>query len=136
MITIDDYFMGRDTKYADQCTPEIKANAAKVVETVNKLLERMQIAGHVNSGWRPAAVNDATSNASKGSKHLKALACDLGDADYKIRSFLRANPGVMEELCIWCEHYDYTPTWCHVQIVPPASGNRWYQPYPGPPKAG
>ena len=90
MITVEQYFMGRDKEYAGDCTDLITANAHYTVEAVNTLLAIAkkdgiepgidQVTGnHVSSGWRSPTVNDRTCNAAKGSAHLSGEACDLQD---------------------------------------------------------
>jgi hypothetical protein len=34
----------------------------------------------------------------------------------------------MEEAGLWMEDFSATKTWLHVQITPPASGNRFFKP--------
>jgi hypothetical protein len=35
---------------------------------------------------------------------------------------------VLRDLGLWMEHPDKTPTWLHIQTVPPGSGNRVFWP--------
>src|SRR5688572_29011330 len=70
MITLDDYFMGRDKQYAAELTEALRVNAGIVVARANLLLSRAGLKRGVNSGWRPAAVNASISNAAKESKHV------------------------------------------------------------------
>jgi uncharacterized protein YcbK (DUF882 family) len=62
------------------------------------------------------------------SKHLTGHAADIYDPDGSLKAFLLNYPNVLIEANLWCEHGDYTPNWCHFQIVPPGSGNRWFKP--------
>jgi len=39
-----------------------------------------------------------------------------------------ANTDKLEAIGLWLEHPESTPRWCHVQIVPPASGKRVFRP--------
>jgi hypothetical protein len=116
-ITLADYFMGRDRLYADELTQELATNAQRMVERANALLHRAGLRRAVNSGWRPAAVNAAISNAAKKSKHLLCLAIDIDDDDGALDAWCMAHPDVLEELGLWLEHPSATPRWCHVQIV-------------------
>ena len=134
MIDTQSYFKGRDIKYAEEMTSDILRNSEITVARVNQLLER---AGRsdihtINSGWRPQGVNDATANAAKGSKHLSAEACDLPDADRSLCSWAVDNLDVLEEIGLWIEDPRWTPTWLHVQIVPPKSGKRVFIPSTAP----
>lgn len=128
MITLDDYYMGRDQRYPHELTDELCRNAALVVERVNRLLARAGMARAVNSGWRPAAVNGAVVGAARHSKHLTCEAIDIADEDGALAAWCMAHLEVLEELGLWLEHPAATPSWCHLQIVPPASGNRVFEP--------
>ena len=72
MITLANYWMGRDRSHAAELTDAIRRNAAVTVERVNLLLQvsgivpgHDQITGtHVASGWRPAGINAGTANAA------------------------------------------------------------------------
>jgi hypothetical protein len=135
MITLSEFFMGRDTTHKAELTEEIKANAEITVDRVNRLLEAFGKDRRVNSGWRPAAVNAATPKAAKRSKHMMAQACDIEDKDGELDKFCMSNLKVLEDIGLWLEHPSATKTpdrfgegWCHVQIVPPKSGNRVFYP--------
>lgn len=130
MISLDAYWKGRDKEYADELTDEIRGNAEKTVELANELLSR---AGRsdidlVDSGWRPKAVNDHTSNAASGSKHLSAEAVDLPDYKRTLATWCVDNLDVLAEIGLWMEDPRWTKTWVHVQTVPPRSGKRVFIP--------
>ena len=135
MITLETYFMGRDKSHGEELTDEILNNAHITVAKANELLKR---SGHsdihdVDSGWRPQAVNDATANAAHGSRHLTAQAVDLPDVDRSLADFVVDNRHMLEELDLYIEHPGWTPTWLHVQTVPPKSGRRIFIPNGQPP---
>ena len=135
-ISLPDYWMGRDLKFAAQLSPRIRANAELLVERVNKLLSRYSEATgddeerRVNSGWRPPAVNAAVKNAKPRSRHLTGEAGDLGDDDESLDTWLMTEAGqkALEECELWMEHPDATPRWCHLQCAPPGSGRRVFFP--------
>src|SRR3990167_790920 len=137
MITLEDYWMGRDATYVEELTDEIRGNAAIVVERVNHILEEssFQHLGRVNSGWRPRGVNDRTSNAAKGSKHLSGEAVDLADPGRLFARCLWSTPSLLETCALWMEDPRWTPTWVHLQIVPPGSGRHIFVPSSAPPLA-
>ncbi len=128
MITLPDYYMGRDRLYAAELSAELRANASLTVERANALLARAGMKRGVNSGWRPAAVNASIRNASKRSKHMLCLAIDLDDDDNSLDAWCMNHLGELERLGLWLEHPSATPRWCHVQTVPPRSGNRVFYP--------
>jgi hypothetical protein len=128
MITLADYYMGRDAKYSSELTVELRRNADETVAKANRLLAAFGHLRSVNSGWRPAAINAQVPNASKKSKHMICQAIDLNDDDGSLDAYCMANQGLLAQIGLWLEHPDSTPKWCHVQIIPPASGNRVFPP--------
>ena len=134
MINLETYWMGRDLEHAEELTDEIRANAEVTVSKANELLAR---AGRsdihtVNSGWRPKAINDSTSNAASSSRHLTAEAVDLPDRDRTLASWCVDNLDVLNEIGLWMEDPRWTKTWVHVQTIPPKSGKRIYVPSSAP----
>ena len=127
MISIDQYWMGRDKLYPDDLTLEIRRNAQETVDKVNELLhayseETGKVVDDINSGWRPPAVNDATSNAADKSRHITGEACDLGDPDGDLDKWCMANVPLLVEIGLWVEHPGWTDGWCHLQTQPPPAG--------------
>lgn len=141
MITIDQYWMGRDRGYRDVLTPEIVANAQITVDKANQLLAAFEdetriVIDTVASGWRPPVVNSGTKNAAVGSKHLTARAVDVRDTpDRDLARWCLRNLDVLDDIGLWMEDPQWTPTWVHLQIVPPGSGRRVYVPSTQPPLA-
>lgn len=129
MITLAEYFAGRDKKYSNDLTKAIVSNANITVYRANLILTEYYKANPTfsrtnkcNSGWRPPAVNAATQNSAKSSKHLTGSAIDISD-DGRFSKWLMSSDGLqhMKEIGLWMEHPKDTPTWCHLQIVPPNS---------------
>jgi hypothetical protein len=136
MIELAQFWMGRDRVYADQLTDGIRANAAETVRRANRLIAIYQKqtgdtrARKVSSGWRPAAVNAVTPGAARKSSHMLGRAIDIADASKAMKVWLMTDIGqkALVECELWMEHPDATPTWVHVQIVPPGSGRRVFRP--------
>lgn len=149
MITLDQFWLGRDKTHADELTDEIRANAQETVDRWNALLkfaaeDGVDIKG-VASGWRPDAINASTPNAAPDSKHKNGKALDGKDPD---RSFARwclrntaplchqeGRPDLLQEVGLWIENPMWTPIWVHGQTVPPHSGRRIFVPSENPPLA-
>lgn len=123
MITVDDYLMGRKAGL----TFELLENAIDTVEKVNLLLEAFGSDRKVTSGYRPAAVNAAVGGARK-SNHMACKACDLEDQNEQLDQWCVNNTKKLAEIGLWLEHPSATKGWCHVQTVPPRSGNRIFKP--------
>jgi len=135
MISLADYWMGRDKTHAAELTPEIRQNAIETVRRVNDLMKAAKLTCTVSSGWRPPAVNAGVAGAAKRSKHMLAQACDLQDSDGALDAWCLANLSELVRIGLWLEHPSATKTqgrfghgWCHVQTVPPKSGNRVFYP--------
>lgn len=143
MLTLEDYWMGRDVKYKADLTYGIRANAETLLDRVNLLLVQAEsdgIAMHiVVSGWRPPSVNEATSNAGKQSNHLTGHGVDLKDNQHRILAhWCIKNLDLLEIAGLWMEHPGWTggpghSNWVHLQDVPPKSGKRVYIPSQKPP---
>jgi hypothetical protein len=136
MISIEQFYMGRDKQYAADLTSLVKVNAAITVSRANSLLDAFYKAvptAHqrgLNSGWRPPAVNKTVPNAAFMSKHTTGQAIDIGDDDGQLDAWCMTDVGkrAMTDIGLWLEHPSSTPRWCHLQIVPPHSGNRVFFP--------
>jgi hypothetical protein len=138
-ITLSDYWMQRDYLYSRELTPEIIENAKGLLAKVNKLLiyvinakVELEVSpatkSLVSSGWRPPRINNITDGAAPKSKHLIGLAVDLYDPEGEIDNFCMSNPDKLEKIGLWMEHPSATKGWCHLQSVPPRSGNRVFYP--------
>jgi hypothetical protein len=141
MITITDYWMGRDAEYPLAMSPDIERNAHRTCELVSKLIAIARTAGvpfllnprtgsNVSSGWRPPALNAITPNAAKRSLHMTGQAVDVYDPHGTIDRWLMTDDGqrTIKDLGLWMEHPSATPGWAHVQTMPPRSGNRVFKP--------
>lgn len=128
MITLKQYFMGRDESYSNQLTPELNDNAIEVVNKANDLLSHLGYSRGVRSGWRPKEINAMIPGASKTSKHMTCQAVDIEDNDGKLKSWCIQNLSVLEDLGLWMESPEFTPSWLHLQTVAPNSGHRVFIP--------
>lgn len=132
MITLDDYFMGRDKQYP--VTDQLRQNAQILLERVNCLVS-MYYAElpsvprlMVSSGYRPAQINSKVPGAATRSNHIVCQAVDLHDPGDLFDDWCLATLHLLEEYDLWLEHPDSTPMWCHLQSVPPKSGRRVFKP--------
>lgn len=137
MITLEQFYKGRDKQYSADLTPEIKTDAVETLRRANLLLDRFFAWNPeatrdrgCNSGWRPPAVNAGTKKAAPKSNHLLGRAIDIGDDDEQLDTWLLTPEGqsALREIGLWMESPTATPRWCHVQIVPPRSGRRVFLP--------
>jgi hypothetical protein len=141
MITMTDYWMGRNVTHALSLTPQIEHEAQRTVELANKLLTTAALHGvilpphpvnhsSVSSGWRPPAVNAGTPNAAPNSKHMTGKAIDIYDPDGDLDNWLMTDKGTaaLEAIGLWMEHPSATKGWTHLQTVPPGSNRRCFYP--------
>lgn len=112
----------------EDLSAELQGNANETVSKANDLLEKFGEYRSVNSGYRRLEDNDATANSAKKSNHLICAAVDLEDKDGKLKDYCMANLGILKDIGLWMESPTSTPTWTHVQIKSPKSGNRVFLP--------
>ncbi len=72
--------------------------------------------------------HNARVGGAKRSTHLTGNACDIADADCKLKTFLRLHPDILVHVGLYAEDYAHTPTWVHLQRIPPKSGKRVFKP--------
>lgn len=115
-ISLKEFWMNRDTTHKAELTPEIQAQAAKLIPKVNALLADLGLTGpvYVSSGWRPASLNAKVDGAAKASYHTKGMACDLADANGAIKKLILAKPELLKKHGLWMEDPDKTVSWCHL----------------------
>jgi hypothetical protein len=130
----------RDEAYALQLTPAIRGAAAETCGLVSLLLQDFVSQGgtlplhangtHVSSGWRPPLVNAATPGAAPGSGHMTGRSIDVYDPQGDLDAWLMSPAGqaALVRIGLWMEHPDRTPTWAHLQTVPPGSKRRVFWP--------
>lgn len=126
MITAAEVLMGRE-KVAP-LTSELKENLEMLLEALNKFRSAYGSSMIVSSGYRPPSINEATKGAAKHSNHMICLACDFKDVDGNLDKWCMSNLDVLEKCGLWLEDPKSTVGWCHLQCVPPRSGNRVFKP--------
>ena len=127
MITVAQYLGQHLQGHEMELTEDIKANAAIICGRANQLIAAFGVDRELRSGWRPAAVNHSVGGATR-SKHMLGQAVDIEDNDGALDEFCKRNIGLLEQLGLWLEDGAATPSWCHIQCIPPRSGNRFFIP--------
>ncbi len=129
MITTKDFYKGRDVTHAEELTPDLRANAEKLMKTVNALLLEINFGDRTaNSGWRPYSIQMEINPRAPRSKHVTCNAIDVSDKDGKLGAFLQANTNYLVKYGLYMEDPKSTSTWCHLQQLPPASRRRIFKP--------
>jgi hypothetical protein len=128
VISLDLYFTDFVTKadrrvqFASVFTPEILANAQKLLIQVNALLNDLNVkTGDVTSGWRPAIINASTPNAAKSSYHMLGLAVDILDnKNQDLAKLIAAKPDLLRKYNLWLESPTSTKgintNWVHLDV--------------------
>lgn len=135
MITLEDYLTSSG-KYPDRqtskdCTDEVKANAAILLDKVNKFLSDIGQNGPftISSGFRTAVSNAATPNAAKSSGHMKGLAIDIHDNDHELSDEIKDNADLLRTYGLFLENPNATASWAHLDMVHrPDRPNRIFNP--------
>jgi hypothetical protein len=132
MITLDDYFAHmKSLGYAP--TPDIEANATALLEKVNVFIEFLKDGTYlpidyeikVNSGWRSPAYNEklreeGLAACAVHSNHMTGHAIDIGGNE--IIKLCEEFPYLLQKHELHAEAGADTPTWTHLQNLPPGSG--------------
>ncbi|HBH36957.1 MAG TPA: hypothetical protein DDX06_01070 [Curvibacter sp.] len=141
MITSAQYF-GPYAEHPD-ATAERRYHATALLDVVNDLLEvakadgcefpenpstKSVIAGSRNGGCRPQDSRVGAGN----SKHKEGRAVDIYDPRRQFASWCMAHPEELKKRGIHMEDPRWTPTWVHLQDVPPGSGKLVYIPSTAP----
>lgn len=141
MITAAQYF-GDYAEHVD-VTAEIRYHATALLDVVNDLLEAAKddgcdlpenqntkslISGNGNGGFRPKNSKVGADN----SKHKDGRGIDIYDPRRQFASWCLAHPKELEKRGIHMEDPRWTPTWVHLQDVPPGSGKLVYIPSAAP----
>ena len=127
MITVDEYLGQHLAGHEQELTDEIRANAVIICGRANQLIKSFGEDRSLRSGWRPTAVNHGAGGALH-SRHMSGQAVDIEDVDGRLDAFCRDNIGLLEQVGLWLEDGVATPSWCHIQCVPPRSGHRFFIP--------
>ncbi len=137
IITLDQY-VGHYKNHSD-FTPDRQRNATQWLVKANLLLTHIAadkvelrtnpktnsiISGENDGGFRPQLCKTGALH----SNHKEGLAGDIYDPLGTLDIWCLCNEKILIDVGIWLEHPLTTEGWSHWQIVPPASGRRYYLP--------
>ena len=121
-LTLEDWITSSG-KYPERAsskelTDEVKANATKLVNTINSFLKELDWKDpiSISSGFRPNSINSKIKNAAKKSLHLTGLALDIVDPSSKLKEAIKSKSELLATFGLWMEAPDSTPTWCHLDL--------------------
>lgn len=137
LVTLGEY-LGPYKQHKD-VTPLVLANAGLLLRRVNRLYELAmadgvnlqvnpatysRISGSGNGGFRPRD----TSVGSPTSTHKDGQGIDTYDPRREFASWCLAHQDQLKIIGLYMEDPRWTPTWVHLQSVPPKSGKLVYVP--------
>jgi len=135
MISMDE-LLNNKYKLADQSV-EIQANLKSLLNKINQVRTLWAKSMTVTSGlrtmedhlriYKAKGITDQKKIPMK-SKHLYGQAVDISDPNQALQAWCKANETTLTSIGLWMEDFSATKTWVHFQIVPPASGKRWFMP--------
>lgn len=115
-----------------------KANLFALHHKLNILASMLHFDPTITSGYRTwddhlriyaqKRLRDPSLKIPDNSLHLWGAACDLSDSGSLVKKAILDGLEVVEKLDLYFEDFDYTHGWVHVQIYPPKSGKRFFQP--------
>ncbi len=105
-----------------------QANLDDLLEKLNAVRKLYGFPMYINSGLRSMADQMRINSNAPKSKHLTGQAADIRDNDGTFWAWCMANMDAMKTIGFWFENKGSTPTWVHMQTVPPASGKRIFNP--------
>lgn len=120
--------------------PAHLANLASLLAKVNLLRAAYGKPLRVTSGYRSVedhlriyrekGITDLTKIPMK-SKHLIGFAVDLVPIEDDVKhlhDWVMSNKAQCKDWGLYFEAFAYTPTWVHIQIIPPMSGTPFFKP--------
>lgn len=114
LVTLEMYTMGRIAQYPNEWTKEVEENAKHLLVNINAFLNELEVKSvSISSGWRPLAINKSVGGASK-SNHTIGKACDLKDADGKLKDLCEKHDDLLKKYGLWMECRESAPTWLHL----------------------
>lgn len=120
-VTLQEYF---NTQKTDALTHQHYLNAMLLLYRINLLREEIGIPFTITSGYRTPAYN-ASIGGSPRSSHAVAAAIDIADAKGVLKKLMMADDNkLLIKYDLYMESPADTPTWIHLGILPPKSGNR------------
>lgn len=125
-ITKEEYLMGRIKE--EDLPDEYKKNMEELLDKINKLLALYKKPVTLNSGYRSSEDQLRINPKAPKSKHTECAAIDLGDRSLSFRYWCLINLKELIDLGLYMEDPSHTPTWTHLQCIPPHSGSRIFLP--------
>lgn len=108
-------------------TQEQIINLTILIDKISVLRDNYGKPMKVTSGVRSMEDQMRINPKAPNSAHRTGEAVDILD-DGSLKQFIANNLTLIEELDLYFEDFDHTPTWVHIQTRKPKSGNRFFKP--------
>lgn len=138
-ILVDEYFEDSICNFAFAPATEDYTRASDLLDKVNGLLADLGLDRGLRSGHRSRAKTlhliAVGYRAAVGGTHEQSNGVDVDDTDNVLDALIStfdedggAGNALLERFGLYREDPADTPTWCHLQRVPPVSMRRTYRP--------
>lgn len=117
----------------DGLDPDVECNLIRLHFVLNSIRAHYGKPLTITSGYRTLEEHlkiyeERKKPAPMGSLHLVGAAADIDDPQCQLKSWILDHVSLMGNLEVYLEAFDDTPTWVHVQIYPPKSEKRFFEP--------
>ena len=126
MILSDEYFQDSITNFDYTPSSEDYIRCADLLAKVNKLFPDCQLRSGHRTRAKTEALIAAGYRAALGGQHEQSNAVDISDPDNKLDANL--DDTLLADAELYREAPHATPSWVHLQTVPPGSGKRTFEP--------
>lgn len=116
-----------EREQSDECTTEVRVNAADLAERVSRLLDHLGVSPSISSGFRTSKAN-TKAGGSPHSAHLTGQAVDLDDPKGTLAAAINRDVSILATYDLYCENTNFTFGWVHLSTRGPPSGRRVFVP--------
>lgn len=109
-------------------TDEIKKNLEDLLYKLNQIRIVFNKPMIITSGLRSLEDQKRINPKALKSRHISGQAADIADPTGEVWTFLMQHMELLEANDLYLEDKNSTPTWVHIQTVPPASKRRIFKP--------
>lgn len=125
ILTSDNKYPEREQ--SDECTTSVRICASDLAERVTRLCTEIGLRPAISSGFRTSQANQLTGGRSR-SAHVSGEAVDFSDPKGQMKDAILRDLSILDRCDLYCESFDATPRWVHLQSRPTKSGKRVFIP--------
>jgi hypothetical protein len=130
IFTIEELLKVGSTKNPEfkDLDPILQYNIEMFVRKLNFLGQKYKDPATASSFLRNYKSQASINPHAMKSAHLFGRAVDIRDEKKNFQAWIRNNTEILIECGFWWEDFGSTPTWVHLQDLPPTSGRREFYP--------